>query len=152
MTPLGKLKTLHDRIVTNPDIHVHARGLIANIMKRMALIDVTVSTSQYRELKPGEQDEVPTGDHYNELWDAIQDEICGLEQIVTKPALPDLKVCWLFADLAFPITLEQNKSTLLFTVSYGSSVKLRLPYDKAATELGCCIMHALACDGRLNAS
>ena len=38
---------------------------------RMREIDMNIST---RELLPGEQDECPTGEDFNLLWDAILDE------------------------------------------------------------------------------
>ena len=53
------------------------------------------------------------------------------------------------ADLAFPIRLEQD-GVNRFTVVYGRQVKRDLSYAQAATELGECIMHALACDSRLD--
>lgn len=37
-----------------------------------------------------------------------------------------------------------------FEVKYGLQVKTGLAYGKAATELGACIMHLLACDGKLD--
>ena len=37
-----------------------------------------------------------------------------------------------------------------FTVVYGLQTKKSLRYVAAATELGACIMHALACDGKLD--
>lgn len=37
-----------------------------------------------------------------------------------------------------------------FTVIYGKQVVGNLPYSQAATELGVCIMHALACDSKLD--
>ena len=37
-----------------------------------------------------------------------------------------------------------------FTVEYGKQVTERLSYGAAAAELGQCLMHALACAGRLD--
>ena len=37
-----------------------------------------------------------------------------------------------------------------FTVVYGLQVKRGLHYDKAASELGACIMHLQACNGMLD--
>lgn len=37
-----------------------------------------------------------------------------------------------------------------FTVQYGLQVKKRLTYEEAADELGECLMHALACEGKLD--
>lgn len=36
-----------------------------------------------------------------------------------------------------------------FSVCYGLQVKHGLSYSEAATELGACLMHALACEGKL---
>lgn len=36
-----------------------------------------------------------------------------------------------------------------FTVRYGEATKERLTYGEAATELGACILHAMACEGLL---
>ncbi len=49
-------------------------ALAANMAMRMREIDGRISKSLYRKLNPGEQDECPTGDDYNLLWDAILDE------------------------------------------------------------------------------
>lgn len=37
-----------------------------------------------------------------------------------------------------------------FHVQYGRQIKRRLTYVEAATELGECIMHSLACNGQLD--
>jgi hypothetical protein len=37
-----------------------------------------------------------------------------------------------------------------FTVKYGKQVREELSYGQAARELGCAIMHSVACDGRLD--
>jgi len=58
-------------------------------------------------------------------------------------------VCITLPDLAWPVTLEQTGIDR-FTVTYGKQVKSGLRYGQAATELGACIMHALACDGKLD--
>ncbi len=49
---------------------------VANaIARRMVEIESNhVSKSAYRELGPNEQDECPTGETYNLLWDALLDE------------------------------------------------------------------------------
>lgn len=54
-------------------------------------------------------------------------------------------------DLAFPITLTQQ-SPNQFTVQYGRQVRDELTYEQAAVELGYSILHALACDARINNS
>ena len=47
-----------------------------------------------------------------------------------------------------PITLKQDARGR-FTVRYWKQVKAGLSYTDAAKELGACIMHAAACDGRM---
>jgi len=47
------------------------------------------------------------------------------------------------------ITLKQAGPNN-FTVIYGLQIKSHLNYSDAAHELGCCIMHALACEGKLD--
>lgn len=37
-----------------------------------------------------------------------------------------------------------------FTVKYHKQVKTSLTYPQAAAEFGACIMHALACEGKLD--
>lgn len=49
-----------------------------------------------------------------------------------------------------PIKLERTRSGKEFTVTYWKQVRKGLNYEHAAEELGYCIMHALACDGRLD--
>lgn len=57
--------------------------------------------------------------------------------------------CHEIGDLAFPIRLEQT-GVDRFTVTYGKQVKRGLTYNDAALEYGAAIMHALACDGKLD--
>ena len=53
--------------------------------------------------------------------------------------------------LTHPIKLEQHEDrNKLFRVTYGKQVRDHLLYDDAATELGACLMHALACEGLLD--
>lgn len=52
-------------------------------------------------------------------------------------------------DLAFPVKLEQHTDDLTFRVTYGNEVVDRLSYEDAARNLGECVMHALACNGKL---
>lgn len=59
------------------------------------------------------------------------------------------KICLELNDLPFGITLSQTGIDK-FTVQYGKQIKERLNYHNAALELGSCIMHALACDGKLD--
>ena len=49
------------------------------------------------------------------------------------------------------IAMEQSEDRhALFRVTYGMQVKTKLTYLEAAAELGQCIMHSLACEGKLN--
>jgi len=69
-----------------------------------------------------------------------------------KPASqsgPRKPVAFELNDLAFPISLTQTRDDL-FTVRYGVQVKTGLNYATAARELGECILHALACDSKIN--
>jgi hypothetical protein len=59
------------------------------------------------------------------------------------------KLCFETKIGGFPITLHQNGIDK-FTVRYGLQVKENLTYAKAATELGCAIMHGLACESKLD--
>ena len=52
---------------------------------------------------------------------------------------------------AWPIELRQAGPED-FTVVYGKQVEENLTYAAAATRLGCAIMHALACEGKLDNS
>ena len=58
-------------------------------------------------------------------------------------------LCHETTGLAFPVKLEQTGIDR-FTVTYGKQIKRGLNYGQAASEYGGCIMHALACDGRLD--
>lgn len=49
----------------------------------------------------------------------------------------------------FPILLTQQ-GTNKFTVQYGEQTDSNLSYSRACSELGASIMHALACEGKLN--
>lgn len=57
--------------------------------------------------------------------------------------------CFEINDLAFQIKLEQT-GVDSFTVTYGKHVTPKLSYGSAATELGASIMHALACEQKLD--
>ncbi len=59
------------------------------------------------------------------------------------------RVCDHRTDLAFPIKLVQT-GVDKFTVQYGKQVRKGLDYSQAAAEYGACVMHALACDGKLD--
>jgi hypothetical protein len=58
-------------------------------------------------------------------------------------------LCWKRSDLAFPIMLHQD-GVDRFTVTYGKQITSGLSYGKAACELGAAVMHALACEGKLD--
>lgn len=60
-------------------------------------------------------------------------------------------LCHEITDIAFGVKLEQNGIDR-FTVTYGKQVKRNLNYSQAAHEYGACIMHALACGGKLDNS
>jgi len=51
----------------------------------------------------------------------------------------------------YGITLSQG-ATDDFTVTYGNESRDGMTYREAAAELGNCIFHALACEGRLDIS
>ena len=63
--------------------------------------------------------------------------------------MPKTTRCYTFENGAFPIHLDQQGRDR-FTVIYGKQVKNDLTYGEAASELGTCIMHALACEGMLD--
>ena len=63
--------------------------------------------------------------------------------------MPKITRCYTFENGAFPIHLDQQGKDR-FTVVYGLQVKNDLDYSEAAMELGSCIMHALACEGKLD--
>ena len=48
--------------------------------------------------------------------------------------------------LAYPIAVERGWGT--YNVKYGAHVVSGLSYEEAAHELGECIFHALACEGK----
>lgn len=59
-----------------------------------------------------------------------------------------MKTCFT-VNIAWAITLRQRGKDS-FQVQYGAQIKDRLTYAAAAKELGECIMHALACEDRLD--
>lgn len=61
------------------------------------------------------------------------------------------KLCFENTEIDSPVRLYQNGKDK-FTVEYGLQVKKGLDYADAAKELGQCLMHALACVGRLDNS
>lgn len=60
-----------------------------------------------------------------------------------------MKTIYETTDLGTTIKLEQM-GVDAFRVTYGLQVKSRLTYEQAAHELGECIFHALACEGKLD--
>lgn len=64
---------------------------------------------------------------------------------------PTPNLCHAVSDLPFDVELYQQGADC-FTVLYGQQVKTNLTYAAAAREYGECIMHALACAGRLDNS
>lgn len=60
-----------------------------------------------------------------------------------------MTTCINLESLAFPIKLTQQGIDR-FTVIYGKQTRKGMTYTQAAQELGACIMHALACDGKLD--
>jgi len=59
-----------------------------------------------------------------------------------------MKKCFETVIAGFPIVLEVEN--LEFQVTYGLQVHKGLSYSDAAHRLGCCILHALACEGKLD--
>ena len=54
------------------------------------------------------------------------------------------------AQVGFPVRLYQAKNGK-FSVLYGAELHDGLSYDEAAREFGLCLLHALACTGRIDA-
>ena len=61
------------------------------------------------------------------------------------------QVCFELTGGAFPIRLTQT-GMRSFTVQYGKQIERGLSYSTAAAKLGQAIMHAAACDGKLDNS
>lgn len=58
------------------------------------------------------------------------------------------KLCFDNTEIDSPVRLYQTGKDQ-FVVEYGSQVKEHLTYSEAARELGACLMHAMACVGRI---
>lgn len=58
-------------------------------------------------------------------------------------------VCFEELSSGFPVRLIQTGFDQ-FTVQYGKQIKRGLNYGDAASELGACLMHLCACEGRLD--
>lgn len=59
------------------------------------------------------------------------------------------KLCYAIKIAGYSITLEQQAKSN-FIVTYGKQVDRNLSYNNAALMFGAAIMHALACEGRLD--
>lgn len=59
------------------------------------------------------------------------------------------KVFDLYEDGWIKVEQKESKSALL-RVTYGKQIKSNLTYAQAAKELGECIFHHLACEGKLD--
>jgi hypothetical protein len=56
-----------------------------------------------------------------------------------------MKICFETREFDFPIKLEQQtRGRKRFRVTYGLQVSDLLTYQQAATELGTCLLHAMA--------
>lgn len=62
-----------------------------------------------------------------------------------------MRTCWT-TNLCWDITLRQRKRRKKnsFEVQYGFVINTDLTYEQAAAKLGQCIMHALACENKLD--
>jgi hypothetical protein len=58
-------------------------------------------------------------------------------------------ICHEVKELGWPIRLIQN-GVDRFTVEYGKQIDAGLTYGEAAAKYGQAIMHALACEGKLD--
>jgi hypothetical protein len=67
---------------------------------------------------------------------------------VKKPK-PNPRPIWSCGNIAFPLELSRTGRGR-YTVQYGKQEKRNLDYLQAASELGVCLMHALACDGKVD--
>lgn len=63
--------------------------------------------------------------------------------------MPKRTLCFEQPNGSFPVRLWQTGKDN-FTVEYGLRIKRGLDYAGAAKELGECLMHLCACDGRLD--
>jgi hypothetical protein len=59
------------------------------------------------------------------------------------------QVCFEELSTGYPVRLLQTGIDR-FTVEYGKQIKRGLNYGDAAKELGLCLMHLCACEGRLD--
>lgn len=60
-----------------------------------------------------------------------------------------MKTCYEIKDLAYPIVLKQRGRDN-FTLVYGKQIRAHLSYAEAGCELGLAVMHALACESKID--
>jgi hypothetical protein len=60
-----------------------------------------------------------------------------------------MQTCFETKSAGYPVKLEQSAGGK-FRVTYGQLVSPNLTYEEAANQLGACIMHAAACEGKLD--
>lgn len=72
---VGPLEPYFKRVESIEDLPT--RKFVRWLLTRMVEIDAETSASLYYEDASFNNDTPPTGDHYNELWDANLDEIRG---------------------------------------------------------------------------
>lgn len=94
-------------------------------------------------LRAGVDNEIPTTEWLRMARAAIK----AVETGKRAEAVPGL--CYEHTDLVYPLRLTQDAKGR-FTVTYGKQVVPCQSYSEAAAEYGSCLMHALACEGRLN--
>lgn len=56
----------------------------------------------------------------------------------------------IFSEVIAGFVVELATKGKKFRVTYGAQVKENLTYAQAAKELGECILHALACEGKIS--
>jgi hypothetical protein len=50
----------------------------------------------------------------------------------------------------YPVVIRQRKGSKMYSVQYGAEIHSGMTYQQAATKLGECLMHALACNGAIS--
>ena len=59
-----------------------------------------------------------------------------------------MKLCFQTEVAGYPVTLHQSGRDA-FRVTYGLQIRDGLTYGQAANELGMCLLHGLACEGKV---